>query len=699
MDHEAPRILAGRYEVGELIGRGGMAEVHIGHDARLGRTVAIKILRSDLARDPSFQARFRREAQSAAALNHPAIVAVYDTGEETYSEPSGNVRHVPFIVMEYVEGHTVRDILRTGHAVPIDEAVEIASGVLSALEYSHQAGIVHRDIKPANVMLTPTGAVKVMDFGIARAVADSAATMTQTQAVIGTAQYLSPEQARGESVDARSDLYSAGCLLFELLTGRPPFQGDSPVAVAYQHVQEAPPRPSSLANDIPETLDRVVLKSLAKSRVDRYGSAAEFRADLEAAAHGGHVEAAGIAAVAAAAAATPSVDDSATQVFGTAATQALPQPVQPIPATAGWAPTGAGTSPFPAVATPAPTPPQGIAQHEPDGRRRTLIWSLVAVAIVAIVAIVLILLLNQNNKEPETKNVTVPTIVGKSRTEVSAELAALNLKLVPELEDSTEPKDTALRSDPDEGASVPEGSSVTVWFSPGPSATNVPDLTGLDQTRAAQALKDAGLEVDTTRTEPSGTVELDRVTRTEPAADATAKKGDKIVLFISNGNTDVPDFTGEKRKAVEDFFAANPRVSASYDFEESADAKPGTVLRQVPANGQVKHSTVIEIIIAREPAPEVVVVPTNLVGMSQADAEAALRALNLVPKVLTEPSDKQLAGTVFDVPTAGTPVNEGDEVVIYVSTGPGPQAPPTVDPTTEPPADGEGDGDGGGDQG
>src|SRR5690606_2485129 len=192
-----------------------MAEVHIGHDNRLGRTVAIKILRSDLARDPSFLARFRREAQAAASLNHPAIVAAYATGEDVHTDATGNSVHVPFIGMEYVEGHTVRDIRRDGQAVPIDEAVEITAGVLAALEYSHHAGIVHRDIKPANVMITPTGAVKVMDFGIARAVADSAATMTQTQAVIGTAQYLSPEQARGETVDARSDLYSTGCLLYE----------------------------------------------------------------------------------------------------------------------------------------------------------------------------------------------------------------------------------------------------------------------------------------------------------------------------------------------------------------------------------------------------------------------------------------------------------------------------------------------------
>src|ERR687890_2013465 len=276
-----PRLLGSRYEIGETLGYGGMAEVHRGRDVRLGREVAVKILRSDLARDPSFQARFRREAQAAASLNHPAIVAVYDTGEDIHSDATGNSVHIPFIVMEYVEGHTVRDILQDGAAVPIEEAVEITAGVLSALEYSHHAGIVHRDIKPANVMLTPTGAVKVMDFGIARALADSAATMTQTQAVIGTAQYLSPEQARGETVDARSDIYSTGCLLFELLTGRPPFVADSPVAVAYQHVGETPLAPSSYTPSVPHEIDAVVLHALVKDRAGRYQSADDFRADVD----------------------------------------------------------------------------------------------------------------------------------------------------------------------------------------------------------------------------------------------------------------------------------------------------------------------------------------------------------------------------------------------------------------------------------
>jgi serine/threonine protein kinase len=273
----SPTTVGGRYELGEPLGRGGMAEVRRAVDQRLGRSVAVKQLRTDLAIDPTFQARFRREAQSAAGLNHPTIVAVYDTGEEI--DPLSGVA-VPYIVMELVEGSTLRDVLREGRKILPERAMELTQGVLDALSYSHKAGIVHRDIKPANVMLTPNGEVKVMDFGIARAVADTSATMTQTAAVIGTAQYLSPEQARGETVDARSDLYSTGCLLYELLVGRPPFVGDSPVSVAYQHVREAPTPPSQLDPEITPEIDAVVLKALAKDPADRYQSATEMKADI-----------------------------------------------------------------------------------------------------------------------------------------------------------------------------------------------------------------------------------------------------------------------------------------------------------------------------------------------------------------------------------------------------------------------------------
>src|SRR3954463_12081217 len=270
-----PRLLSNRYELGETLGYGGMSEVHRGRDVRLGRAVAVKVLRADLARDPQFQERFRREAQNAAALNHPAIVAVYDTGE-TRTEHGP----LPYIVMEYVDGRTLRDIVKTEGPLPGQRAMEIMADVCAALDFSHRHGIVHRDVKPANVMITRNGAVKVMDFGIARATTDGQAAVTQTAAVIGTAQYLSPEQARGEAVDARSDVYAAGCVLFELLTGEPPFTGDSPVAVAYQHVREDPKPPSDVNPQIPPALDAVILKALSKNPANRYQSAAELRADL-----------------------------------------------------------------------------------------------------------------------------------------------------------------------------------------------------------------------------------------------------------------------------------------------------------------------------------------------------------------------------------------------------------------------------------
>src|SRR5262245_50245603 len=276
------RLLGGRYQVGELLGYGGMAEVHRGRDLRLGREVAIKMLRADLARDENFQLRFRREAQNSASLNHPAIVAVYDTGEER--GPNGET--LPFIVMEFGNGRTLKEVLASEGRLMPRRALEITADICAALEFSHRHGIIHRDVKPGNVMLTQTGQVKVMDFGIARALASGASTMTQTSAVIGTAQYLSPEQARGEAVDARSDVYATGCVLYELLTGHPPFVGDNPVSVAYQHVREDPRPPSASNRDVTPDIDAVVLKALAKNPLNRYQSAGEMRADIMRAAAG-----------------------------------------------------------------------------------------------------------------------------------------------------------------------------------------------------------------------------------------------------------------------------------------------------------------------------------------------------------------------------------------------------------------------------
>ncbi|MFO7691388.1 MAG: Stk1 family PASTA domain-containing Ser/Thr kinase, partial [Cryobacterium sp.] len=282
---EDDRLLAGRYRIGALIGSGGMSDVHVGTDSRLGRTVAIKLLKSSLAVDPAFRARFRQEAQAAARMAHPTIVRVFDAGEETVTDDEGTDSQVPFIIMEHVDGRLLKDIIATG-PLATAEAVRISDGVLTALEYAHRASVVHRDIKPGNIMITKSGQIKVMDFGIARAISESSATVAQTAAILGAASYFSPEQAKGESVDSRTDLYSAGVVLFEMLTGRPPFQGDSPVTVAYQHVSETPVPPSSLNPLVSPALDSVVAHALTKDRFGRYQSAVEFRADVETAGTG-----------------------------------------------------------------------------------------------------------------------------------------------------------------------------------------------------------------------------------------------------------------------------------------------------------------------------------------------------------------------------------------------------------------------------
>ncbi|RZS62670.1 serine/threonine-protein kinase [Xylanimonas ulmi] len=662
-----PRVLAGRYEVGELLGRGGMAEVHIGHDARLGRTVAIKMLRSDLARDPSFLARFRREAQAAAALNHPAIVAVYDTGEDVHTDAAtGNQVHVPFIVMEYVEGHTVRDILQDGAAVPIEEAIEITVGVLSALEYSHHAGIVHRDIKPANVMITPTGAVKVMDFGIARAIADSAATMTQTHAVIGTAQYLSPEQARGEQVDARSDLYSTGCLLFELLTGRPPFIGDSPVAVAYQHVGQAPQRPSEIASDVPEVLDRITLKALAKERSARYSSAAEFRSDLDAAMRGGAIGAPTIAAGMAAAslgAGAPTMAYGATGPHD-AGTQLMTPEAAP---TQQWGATGLpAPASVPAGAAGADTPSD--EDHKRDRRKKTLLWTLITLGVVAVAAIVTALILGNRPDTPEP--VEVPSVaVGSTREQAEQIITDAGLRFQAAIDpDSNAEKDTATRQSPEAGESVQPDSIVTVFFSGGPSTIAVPDVTNMSQDDAKAAIEAIGLVWGTVTPESSVNVAKDNVTRTDPPAREAATVGDTVNVFVSDGTVALPDLRGMSR---DDALAAINDLELNSNTEEqpSATAAPGTVISQDPAAGNVPQGQVVNLIIAVEPPIEQVPVP-NLVGREWNEESMGMCApLNCTPQL--EASDTVAPGSVIRTePEAGTMLDTGSVVTVVISTGP-----------------------------
>ncbi|WP_432564944.1 Stk1 family PASTA domain-containing Ser/Thr kinase [Kineococcus sp. SYSU DK003] len=599
----APRVLGGRYEVGSLLGRGGMAEVHVARDTRLGRTVAVKLLRADLARDPSFQARFRREAQAAAGLNHPSIVAVYDTGAEQTTEPGGGSVQLPWIVMEYVEGRTLRDVLRTDHPLAIDEALSITEGVLGALEYSHRNGIVHRDIKPANVMITPAGEVKVMDFGIARAVSDSSATLTQTSAVMGTAQYLSPEQARGEQVDFRSDLYSTGCLLYEILTGRPPFVGDAPVAVAYQHVSEQPRPPSALAPHIPPAVDHVVLMALSKDREHRYQTAADFADDLRRAVEGRPLRGASFAPTA------------ATQQFQAAPPTTVTPPVVAAP------PTGA----LPRVDD------DGIPPEEE--RRKRWPWVLLIVVLVLGIGGVGYALLDRSGGagDPGATATTpaavdLPDVVGDARADAEAELQDAGLvPVVTEANDDTVPAGNVVSTDPVAGTSVTVGSNVNVVVSSGPAAIAVPDVRGRSQADARAALTQAGFTIGDVNTVDDSSVDANLVVSTDPAANSQQAPGTAINVNIASGQVEVPDVTGQTLdEATQTLNGAGLTVNSS----ESSDAEgePGTVVSQdLTAGTRVEVGSRVTLVVVATPTatPTATSTPTSTPSGSSTSTSTA----------------------------------------------------------------------------
>jgi beta-lactam-binding protein with PASTA domain/tRNA A-37 threonylcarbamoyl transferase component Bud32 len=567
-----PRLLGGRYELDGVVGRGGMAEVYRARDIRLDRIVAIKTLRADLARDQIFQARFRREAQSAASLNHPSIVAVYDTGEDMASGLP-----VPYIVMEYVDGRTVRDLLQDGHRLLPERTLEIIDGVLRALDYSHQAGIVHRDIKPGNVMVTRNGDVKVMDFGIARAMSDAQATMTQTAQVIGTAQYLSPEQARGERVDSRSDLYSTGCLLYELLTGRPPFTGDSPVAIAYQHVRENPVPPSRVDPDVPPWADAIVLKAMAKSPADRYQTAGDMRADLQRAASGMPV-----------AAAPPTRFDMYPQ------TQRM-----------GSGPMMAGaTSQIP------PVEDYGYAGRDYDyaGRdgggggtsRRWIPWVVGLVVVVGVVAGVAYYLLAGGGK-----TYAVPLVNGEPVATAQAQITANHLRsTVISQPDSSVNKGLVIRSSPQEGNNVPANTLVTLYVSTGAAPVAVPNVVGQQEAAAQSALQARGFQVKA-NSDPTSSAPTGQVTSQSPNG-GTAPPGSTVTITVSGGAVTVPSVVGESQQtATQVLTTAGFQVSVQQGSGPAQYAN-GTVFNQVPAatGTAAKGSTVtIYVQTGQSPSP------------------------------------------------------------------------------------------------
>jgi eukaryotic-like serine/threonine-protein kinase len=501
-----PELLSGRYELGEILGFGGMSEVHLARDTRLHRDVAVKVLRADLARDPSFYLRFRREAQNAAALNHPAIVAVYDTGEaETTAGP------LPYIVMEYVDGVTLRDIVHNDGPMPPKRAIEVMADACQALNFSHQHGIIHRDVKPANIMISKTGAVKVMDFGIARALADSS-SVTQTAAVIGTAQYLSPEQAKGEPVDARSDVYAVGCVLYEMLTGEPPFVGDSPVAVAYQHVREDPVPPSARRSSISPELDAVVLKALAKNPDNRYQSTAEMRADLVRV-HSGE---------------TPEAPKVFTDAERTSYLTAAPAPRDPH-----------GTERMPRQAD------HYVQQPNDDRSRGSVAKWVAAVAVLAVLTVVVTLAINFFGGE--TRDVQVPDVTGQSSADAIVVLQNAGFRTrTSNQPDNEVPPGSIISTDPVATSTVAAGDEITLNVSTGPEQREIPDVSTLSYEDAVDKLRDAGFS-RFNRTTSVSTPELkDKVLQTNPPANQTSAITNQITIIIGSGpgSKPVPDCAG-----------------------------------------------------------------------------------------------------------------------------------------------------------
>ena len=477
---EQPVILAGRYRVERELGRGGMAKVFQGVDTVLGRQVAIKILAPRFADDESFVQRFRREAQAAARLSNPNVVSVFDTGADD---------GVHFIVMEYVEGRTLADYLAGGGRIMPDRALEISESVCSALSAAHAQGVIHRDIKPGNIMLTPQGQVKVADFGIAR-MTTTAETVAQTAAVLGTASYLSPEQAQGQPVDARSDLYSLGCVAFEMVTGRPPFIGDSPVTVASKQVLEQPVPPSRLNPDVTPDLDAVILRALAKNPANRYQSAEELRADLDRARRGLPVEA------------TPLLAPTA------ASTQVLPAPVVPPP---------------------------------PERKSRWWIPVLVAAGILIALGVVLWMFANDilgGGGEEKPAQVTVPSVLDMKLKDAQVALQNVGLVLADPTIKVTDPEKepgTVTAQDPAAGTVVEEGSAVTLTVVKAPGPVAIPPVEGLTPDQAQTLLEQAGFVVGDITQETSDTVPAGDVIRTEPVSGTEADYGSTVVIVVSSG--------------------------------------------------------------------------------------------------------------------------------------------------------------------
>ena len=611
-----------RYRLGDVIGTGGMSEVYRATDSLLGRDVAIKMLRPEMARDVNFRERFRKEAQNSGRLNHPNIVAVYDTGE---ADEDGMA--IPYIVMELVHGRTLRDLVREDGPLSPREAAQVLIPVAHALQASHDAGIIHRDVKPANIMITNTGQVKVMDFGIARALDDSTSAMTQTSAVIGTAQYLSPEQAQGKPADARSDVYALGCVLYEAVTGHAPFEGETPFAVAYQHVQEEPNAPSesldpdSLTPTERVNLDAVVLTSMAKDPMDRYQSAQEFGADLERMSSGNVTRAAQMHIADDEPSAHSQPEDS-TRVAA----------VHPATTT---------MDPQPAAAAGVPVAAPGVASadiDERDGARKSRPW-MKWIAIILAIALAGLLIgfafdywntsqqqqaEQEQDQEAQANMVTVPDVEDRPRSEVIAELEDLDLLVTVNEEANPDiARDNAIRINPAPGSQLQRNSTVILTVSSGREITEVPDVVGLSLEDASRALSDAGLSMsDSVEEEESSADNTGRVTQQNPPAGSQLSRGSRVTVTVGTGPRMIRVPSNLVGQDIEDVRSTLDAMGFDVQVENvDSTETDGQVLSVSDEGNEIPADSTVTVRVSNG---QLIVAP-DLVRQTPEEAEEALR--------------------------------------------------------------------------